>query len=82
VDTLFQKPENGIRKMAIGARKRLRIDHLFERKTLQIWFYMTYSGPPVHANNPGVFDRTGGHFHINGAHIGEIQKSKPAKCPD
>jgi len=37
---------------------------------------------PVHANTPGVFDRTGGHFHINGAHFGDIQKTKPAKCPD
>ena len=28
------------------------------------------SGPPVHANTPGVFDRTGGELISNGAHFG------------
>ena len=40
------------------------------------------SGYPDHANTPGVFDRTGGHFHIFGVHFREIQKSKLGKRPD
>ena len=67
--------------MAIGARMGLRIVHLPEQVKLPgFWLCLTYSGPPVQANTSGVFDRTGGHLHLNGAHFEEIQKSKPEKA--
>ena len=36
----------------------------------------------VHAKYPGVLDRTGVCFHLNGAHIEEIRKLKPVKRPE
>ena len=38
--------------------------------------------PHVRANTPGVFDQTGGHFHLNGAQIGVSRKSGAGKYPD
>ena len=32
--------------------------------------FVKYSGPPVHAILPGVFDRTGGDLHQNGVQFG------------
>jgi hypothetical protein len=32
--------------------------------------FFVFSGPPVHAILPGVFDRTGGDLHRNGAQFG------------
>jgi len=69
--------------MAIGARMGLRIVYLPEQVKLPgSWLCLTYFRSPVHANTPGVFDRTGVCLHLNGAHFEEIQKSKPVKCPD
>ena len=83
VDALPLEPENPIRKQAIGARMGLRIVYLSEQVKLPgSWFCLTCSGPPVHANTPGVFDRTWPRRHQNGAHFEEIQKSKPVKCPE
>jgi len=46
VDTTSKKPENRIRKMAIGARMGLRIVHLPEQVKLPgFWLCLKYSGP-------------------------------------
>ena len=42
------------------------------------------SGPPLHANTPGVFDRTGDDLNVNGAHfglcLGELGERKPGRA--
>ena len=39
-------------------------------------------GSRVWGTIPGVFDRTGGHRHQNGAKIGRIWEFGSGKCPD
>ena len=83
MDTIFLKTQNRDQKNANRSPHWAQNSVSFSAGKLQgSWRCLMCSGYPVHANTPGVFDRTGGHFHIIGAHIGEIQKTKPLKCPD
>jgi len=75
-----------VRKKAIGVRIAPGIPRV---PGIGIDSYYPDSGgvrhsyvPPVRTNTPGVFDRTGGHLHLNGARIGRIRESEAGKCPD
>ena len=75
-----------IRKKAIRAQIEPRIVYLsglakYPENTRIPELSDTFQ-PPVMANTPGVFDRTGGHFHLIGAPIEVSQQSGAGKCPD
>jgi len=75
-----------IRKKAIGAQIEPGIGYLsglakYPENTWILKLSDTFH-PPLMANTPGVFDRTGDPFHLNGAPIEVSRQSGAGKCPD